>query len=47
MVTNSFGKRNFMQPNNGKAQACTEGALNFLEPQFVFCVIWVQKLNEN
>jgi hypothetical protein len=28
MAMNSFGKRNFMQPN-GKAQACTQGALLF------------------
>ncbi len=28
MVTNSLGKRNFM-PANGKAQACTQGALLF------------------
>jgi len=30
MVTNSFGKRNFMQPM-GRPQACTQGAL-FLFP---------------
>jgi hypothetical protein len=29
MVTNSFGKRNFMQPMGRRAQACTQGALHF------------------